>query len=250
MKFNPSHLLKGGFAALDVNRLGATTPQPRSTGELLADPQAVERMGQALDQQIQRNSGGKRSAKDIVLESPYLNAPATTEEALVNILAGKGDLYASNRLDPTTGHHEININPNLDDSTFMHELGHIASRQGRLGSFVRSVRDNPKLMKALQQASFIAPLGIAALVPGDNDLAASLTASALLSSPKLIDEALATKDGLSMMKSMGRPASGGQRARLAGDYMSYLISPVLSGLSGNVAGNLADDELTSLLGYG
>ena len=36
---------------------------------------------------------------------------------------------------------------------------------------------------------------------------------------------------------------------LAGAYMSYLIPPVLSGLSGNVAGNLMDDELTSRLGY-
>lgn len=250
MKFIPSQLLKGGFAALDAQRLGATTPQPRSTGELLADPQAVERMGAAFDQQIQRNTGGKRSAKDVLVEPPYLNTPVSPEEVLANVLDGKSGLYASNRLDPTTGHHEININPNLEDAAFMHELGHVAARQGRVGSFVRSVRDNPKLMKALSQAAFIAPMGLAALIPGDDDLAASIAASAFLSSPKLIDEALATKDGLSMMKSMGRPASGGQRARLAGDYMSYLISPVLSGLSGNFAGNLMDVELTSRLGYG
>ena len=36
-------------------------------------------------------------------------------------------------------------------------------------------------------------MSLAALIPGDDDLAASIAASALLSSPKLIDEALATR---------------------------------------------------------
>ena len=126
--------------------------EPRSTGELLADPRAVERMGTAFDQQIQRNTGGKRSAKDVRLEAPYLNAPTSPEEALATVMSGDGWKYASNSKSETSGDYQIAINPNLDESVFLHELGHVAARQGRVGSLVRSVRDNPQLMKALSQA--------------------------------------------------------------------------------------------------
>ena len=144
---------------------------------------------------------------------------------------------------------QIFINPNLDESVFLHELGHIASRQGRSGSFVRTMRDNPKLTKALAKAAFIAPLGAAALIPGDDDMAASAALAAAASAPVLIDEAMAAECFVDD-EAHGTPATLGQRGRLAGGYLSYTAPVLLGAVGGNVIGNLADDELTSILGYG
>ena len=65
--------------------------------------------------------------------------------------------------------------------------------------------------------------------------------ASLLNSPTLVDEALATKNALAIMKDAGMPATMGQRGRLAGGYLSYASIPILAGMTGNLLGNIADD---------
>ena len=119
-----------------------------------------------------------------------------------------------------------------------------------MGKLVRNLRDNPALSGALAKASLGAPLALAALIPGDDDLAPALAASYLAASPELLDEAFATQNALAMMNRAGSRASLGQRGKLAGAYLSYLGAPLVAGLGGQIAGNYMDDELTSALGYG
>ena len=154
------------------------------------------------------------------------------------------------KLDSGPNDHRIRINPNADEAFLAHEMGHVASRQAGLGKLVRDLRSNPALAKALGQASLGAPLALAALIPGDDDLAPALAASYLAASPELLDEAFATQNALAMMNRAGSRATLGQRGKLAGAYLSYLGAPLAAGLGGQIAGNFADDEVTALLGYG
>ena len=68
----------------------------------------------------------------------------------------------------------------------------------------------------------------------------SLGLSLAMTSPELIDEALATKNALKYMKDAGMPASGAQKRRLAGSYLGYLAKPLAMAIGGNIAGNLID----------
>ena len=166
---------------------------------------------------------------------------------------GKGtpDAFGANAAaDTSPNNYQIKINPNADEAYLAHELGHIASKQAGLGKLVRNLRDNPALSGALAKASLGAPLALAALIPGDDDLAPALAASYLAASPELLDEAFATQNALAMMNRAGSRASLGQRGKLAGAYLSYLGAPLVAGLGGQIAGNYMDDELTSALGYG
>ena len=86
----------------------------------------------------------------------------------------------------------------------------------------------------------LAPATAAGLIDGDDDLAASLGISFALNSPELIDEALASKNALKILKDAGMPASGAQKRRLAGSYLGYLAKPIAMALGGNVVGNLID----------
>lgn len=227
--------------------LSADQPGARATSKLFSDSSRMAAMEAAFDTQIKRNTKGKMGSQDVIVEEPYIKQVSSREEAFNDIMANGPDDYASNGI--KGNRNQVFINPNLDESAFFHELGHIASRQGRLGSFVRTMRDNPQLTKALGQAAMIAPLGAAALIPGDDDMAASVALSLAAASPTLIDEAMASQNALNMMKNTGNRATMGQRGRLAGAYATYLAAPMLSAVSGNFFGNLADDELTSLLGY-
>ena len=141
----------------------------------------------------------------------------------------------------------ININPNADVSYLAHELGHGISQKTRAGKFVNDARhyidDNPRLGAALANAlMFSSPAVAAALQEGDDDLAGSVALASLVAAPRLIDEALATKNALAIMKDAGIRASMGQRGRLAAGYLSYLAPVILAGSVGNFAGNLVDDK--------
>ena len=61
--------------------------------------------------------------------------------------------------------------------------------------------------------------------------------------PTLIDEGLATKNGLAIMNLAGRRASLGQRGKLAAGYLSYLAPAIVAGAGGNFLGNLVDREV-------
>jgi len=142
---------------------------------------------------------------------------------------------------------KININPNADASYYAHELGHAVSQKNKIGKFISDARiklqSNPRLSKALMVALGGGVAGTAAaLQEGDDDLLGSLALAAALESPALIDEALATKNGLAIMKDAGLRANLGQRGRLAGGYLSYLAPVIIAGAVGNAAGNMVDDH--------
>ena len=147
------------------------------------------------------------------------------------LVAGEPDAY------------QVNYNPKADKAFLAHELGHVASDRTKTGNIVRTLRDNPNLGRALRQASYLAPGAMAALTPGDDDLAASIGLGLAASAPALLDEGFATKHGLDIMKRAGMPATPGQRGRLAGAYLSYLAAPIATAVAANYAGNLMDDEL-------
>lgn len=145
------------------------------------------------------------------------------------------------------GKGHININPNTRAEYLAHELGHHATYQTKRGRQVRDLRNrlqrNPKLAIAMAVAG--SGLGLpaltAAMQEGDDDMAESIAIASLLASPTLIDEALATKNGLAIMKEAGMPATPAQRGRLAGAYLTYAGVPIIAGMLGNAVGNVADD---------
>ena len=238
--FNPNP-----FAYATAYDLAATTPHSNSTQDLVATQE--NELNRAYNEQVRRNTLGKKQGPVSFPEiAPILNTPESRASGMKELLSGSPK-YASNVLTDDGSQNRIRINPNVDSAYFMHELGHTTSREGKLGGLVRAARDNPMLTKALSSARFLAPLGISALTPGDDDMAESIVASYLSSAPSIFDEGLATKNALSMMKTMGNTASMGQRARLAGSFLTYLGAPLFAGVTSNFAGNLMDDEIAQRL---
>ena len=136
----------------------------------------------------------------------------------------------------------ISINPNADRALYAHELGHLASQQTDVGHLAASLRANPALKKAMLGAVLTIPGITAALQPGDEDMDEALAVAALASAPALVDEALATKNGLAIMNQAGLRASLGQRGKLAGGLLSYMAAPVIAAVGGNVVGNQFDEN--------
>ena len=159
---------------------------------------------------------------------------------------GKMAAHSSGFTKDGTPASNIYINPNADAAYLAHELGHGISQKTKIGKLINDARHmfskNPKLASALAMSlpAATAVTG-AALQEGDDDLAASLAIAAAVASPKLIDEALATKNALAIMQDAGTRASLGQRGRLAGGYLSYLAPVLIAGSVGNAVGNYADD---------
>lgn len=141
----------------------------------------------------------------------------------------------------------ININPNTHAEILAHEIGHDLSSRTRLGKVVRDMRDsgpmpnNRKLQLALATAAGLSPLVNSSLQEGDDDLAIGLALATAGAAPSLVDEALATKEGLNLMKQAGKPADLGQRGRLAGAYLTYLAKPILAATGGWALGSAIDD---------
>ena len=216
----------GGSQALLARDLARKTPGSRPAN------QAYEQLGAEALKQIDERVPGR---------SPLMElnevAPTTLREALDNPGKFAGNQKLGN------GGYRININPNADRSYFAHELGHIVSDQTDVGSLIRSARSNPKIKKALLGSLLLLPGASAALTPGDDDYATSTALALAANSPVLLDELLASKNALGLMKSAGMPATLGQRGRLAGAFMTYLGPAVLAGLSGNAVGNLLDEDI-------
>ena len=97
------------------------------------------------------------------------------------------------------------------------------------------------LSKALLAAMVTIPGVAAALEAGDDDMDTSVAVATLAAAPKLIDEGLATRQGLAIMDKANLRASLGQRGMLAGGLLSYLAPAVVAGVSGNLVGNLFDE---------
>lgn len=154
--------------------------------------------------------------------------------------------YASNATNLNTGNPVVQINPNVDEAYLAHELGHIASRHTDIGELVRTLRHNPKLKNALLASAATTPFLAAAFEPGDNDLDTSIALASVSALPTLIDEGLATKNGLAIMDLAGRRASLGQRGKMAAGFMSYLAPAIVAGAGGNYLGNLVDSDPSGL----
>jgi hypothetical protein len=105
---------------------------------------------------------------------------------------------------------------------------------------VRSARGNKALTRSLAAAAILGSGSTAALTEGDDDLATSVALAYAASAPEIVDEFLASKNGLAIMKEAGMPATMGQRGRLAGAMLSYLGAPLLLGASANLVGNQFD----------
>ena len=152
------------------------------------------------------------------------------------------DPYGSNATNLDTGNPIIHINPNTDEAILAHELGHVASKHTDVGAIVRNLRENPKLAAALGASMFVVPAVASAIEAGDNDLDTSLALAAAASLPTLVDEGLATKNGLAIMSNAGTRATLGQRGKLAGGYLSYLLPALAVGSLGNFVGNQLDQD--------
>lgn len=138
---------------------------------------------------------------------------------------------------------QININPNIDEAFYAHELGHYASTGSRFGDVISRLRTQPNLMKAVGIGGALTALGAGALTPGDEDLDEAILGSLALASPTLIDEALASKNALAIMEDAGRRATLGQKGRLAGAYLTYLAAPASTAILANTIGNQFDEDV-------
>lgn len=136
----------------------------------------------------------------------------------------------------------ININPNSDRALFAHELGHLASQQTDVGHLAASLRHNPKLKQAMLGAMVTLPGLAAVMEDGDDDYDSSMALAALTAAPTLIDEGLATTNGLAIMNKAGLRADLGQRGKLAGGLLSYLAPAIIAGTAGNAVGNMLDRD--------
>tara|TARA_Y100000015_G_C2365068_1_gene77115 strand:- start:282 stop:725 length:444 start_codon:yes stop_codon:yes gene_type:complete len=138
----------------------------------------------------------------------------------------------------------ILTNPNADEIYLAHELGHTASTNTKVGDAIRRIRDytqaNPAAARSMALAAGLTPIAAGAMTPGDDDLDEAILGSIALSSPVLLDEALASKNAIEIMKAAGRPPTMGQYGRLAGGYLSYLAAPIMTATLGNFVGNQLD----------
>ena len=176
------------------------------------------------------------------IAQPVERVPEDTLRGKYDAYRNTGDYLSSGNTE--AGNARITINPNADRAMFAHELGHIASAQTDVGGFIRRMRDNPQLKRSLTQAALLTvPAGaVAALNPGDDDTAASVTLSLAAASPTILDEIGATRHGLAIMDTAGMRANLGQRGKLAGGLLSYMAAPIAVGAVANFGGNLVDED--------
>ncbi len=209
-----------------------TSPAKDSSGE------AAEQLGQAALNRIKKLGADSERAQTLRLNQVI---PKSTDEALKSV----PQLASYQRLHNTvTGEHaggQVNVNPNAARDVLAHELGHHVTDQTKIGNMIANLRHNPRAALALAGGVFGLPFLQSALQQGDDDVASGIAIASLMSAPTLVDEALATKNGLAIMKDAGMPATPGQRGRLAGAYLSYAAVPLLAGLAGGGIGNFADD---------
>jgi len=221
---------QAGASAPAVRELARTLPAKDSSGAALPE------LAKAADKRMK--DIGATGTRPVRIE---LNTPTSFKDSYQN-----QDKYAgySTRVSPdgTVVGGQIKVNPNASRDVLAHEMGHHVTEQTDIGNSIAKLRHNPKAAIALGAAVLGLPFMQAALQEGDDDYAAGIAISALASSPTLINEALATKNGLAIMKEAGMPATPGARGRMAGAFMSYAAAPLVAGLAGGSVGNLIDDH--------
>lgn len=216
------------ISALQTRELGRQRPRLTST------KRAMPKLGAAFDERVNNLKPG--ASVDVAVSQFQ---PPSGLEGYKDAFINPNKYAASSSPNNPPG---ISINPNADRAYFAHELGHLASQQTDVGHLVASLRANPKLKNALLASMVGLPAISAAMEAGDDDLDTSLAIAGASALPTLIDEGLATKNGLAIMNNAGLRASLGQRGKLAGGLLSYLAAPLLIGATANAAGNLVDSD--------
>ena len=227
--------------SLAARSIGRRTPAKRSSGA------SIEALDKALDQRVAEVGSGRKTP-DYTIKQVTPNDDFNPFTFMFDGKKVNPNYFAGQGYNPATKQETIYINPNNDAAYLAHEMGHIATKQTDVGRFVREARNyladpkNAKLTAALGMSAFGLGGAAAALNPGDDDLATSIAMTTVPLVPTLIDEALATKNGLAIMNRAGMPATMGQRGRLAGGYLSYMLPAIVGGGTANFLGNLIDEN--------
>ena len=137
----------------------------------------------------------------------------------------------------------FHYNPNASAEVLAHEMGHAVTRKTPIGGKFHNMRMNKKLGTAIALATGTLPMGAAIMTPGDDDYDEAMLGTLALASPSIINEALASKNALTMMKDAGMPANAGQKARLAGALLSYIGAPLVAASVGTAIGNQFDENV-------
>lgn len=241
-RYLPAAVLDTANKLNTARQIGTTRPAPRPAGE------ALEQLGEAMDKrlsQVAPDAPQYYAENRISLEQ---NTPQTTADYFKDSLAYGGN-YRATMKDGDKPGYLVRINPLADRSFLAHELGHTVTDSTAIGNKIRSLREfmvrNKPAAIAANAAALGVPLAVAAAVPGDEDLAGVSALGALAAAPALVDEALASKNALAIMKEANMPATMGQRGRLAGAYGSYLTTALMPGLTAGLIGNIFDKDVST-----
>ena len=170
-----------------------------------------------------------------------------TSNDIIEASKPRGDMKLVASSGVEDGIPNVKMNMNAPAPMFAHELGHVAFGQTGIGRAVQDARaalkDNPNLKKALLTAASLTPLGVAALTPGDEDMLASIALSLGIEAPTLVDEFEANRRSVPILEGAGVPVTRGDRARMAGAFLSYLGKPLVIAASGNALGNMIDEDV-------
>jgi hypothetical protein len=194
-----------------------------------------------------------KQMQETLIDSTYVNYP--------------GAMSRNSKVDPET--FTVKHNYGVDRAVYAHELGHVLAQntpgQRQVNELRRLLMINPKLNEAMGKgldmlpkdlakklapsvstaalfkgSRLLAPAIAAGMIEGDDDLAASLATTVAMTAPVLADEAIASMNGLKIMKEAGDPATMKQRGRYAAALGNYLVPALIAAAGGNVVGNLLD----------
>ena len=227
-------LLGGSGAASLYSGAEITRQRPR----LNNSKRALPKLDRGYEQRIDQIAPGRSKDYGIAFhEPPLTKGPIERFNQIRQNTSQYSSSTAPHRPEPG-----VNINPHADRVYLAHEMGHLASQQTDLGHLTASLRANPKLKTALLGAMVTLPGVAAALESGEDDLDSSLALAMVANAPTLVDEVLASKNGLAIMDNAGLRASLGQRGKLAGGLLSYMAVPLVAGVAGNMVGNQFDTD--------
>ena len=222
-----------------------------ATRNKLQDP--IEKAFEKLTKEVNPEFDANKQMREALIDPDYKNYP--------------GAMARNSRVTPET--FTIKHNEGVDRAVYAHELGHVLGQNTPGARQVNDLRKllqvNPKLSEVMNKglkmlppematklapsltagalfkgSRFLAPAVAAGMIDGDDDLAASVAATVAMTAPMLIDESIASMNGLKIMKEAGDPASMKQRRRYAAGLGNYLAPALIAAASGNIAGNLLD----------
>ena len=223
---------------------------------------AMERLDAAADQMVKAQTGRDARprkysqnvpipAKDLLnqLSNNEITPKEFLDELNVNKMGqvipgftvrsdGSPDIAKGKRI-----YDHVDINPYAAEEILAHELGHSVFGETRVGDALQRMRLDPKLASAVSLAGGLTAMTAAGLTPGDDDLDEAIIGTMALNAPTLIDEAAATRNAFAMMKQSGRPATLGQKGRLAGAYLTYLGGLTGGAVLANTLGNQFDEDV-------